>query len=63
MDDLEQRSQSLDGHVTRLPDVSERLETAGFTLDREKPHLEKKEIKLLWHSPSAEAVQVPAEGL
>jgi hypothetical protein len=44
MDDLVVHSESLEEHLLHLREVFKRLESADFTLNREKVHLAKKEI-------------------
>jgi hypothetical protein len=61
MDDLVVYSESLEEHLLHLREVFKRLESADFTLNREKVHLAKKEITFLGHSLSAEGVKVLAE--
>jgi hypothetical protein len=53
-------TQNLSRNTYYTYEIFERLESAGFTLNREKVHLAKNEITFLGHSLSAEKVKVLA---
>jgi hypothetical protein len=61
MDDLVVYSGSFDEHLRHLKKFFMRLEKAGFTLNRDKLHLDQREISFFGHSVSGQAVQVLPE--
>jgi hypothetical protein len=61
MDDLVVYSGSMEEHLEHLREVFRRLETAGFTLNRDKVALAQAEIKFLGHSLSAEGIKILPE--
>jgi hypothetical protein len=61
MDDLFVYSRSMKEHLGHLKEVFQRLEKAGFTLNRDKVHLAQSEIKFLGHSLSADGVKILPE--
>jgi hypothetical protein len=61
MNDLLVYSSTTEEHLDHLKEVFSRLEKAGFTLNREKVHLDQSEIKFLGHSLSAEGVKILPE--
>jgi hypothetical protein len=58
MDDLVVYSRSMEEHLGHLREEFRRLETAGFTLNRNKVALAQGEISFLGHSLSAEGIKI-----
>jgi hypothetical protein len=51
----------MEEHLGHLREVFDRLEKAGFTLNRDKVHLAQSEIKFLGHSLSADGIKILPE--